>query len=115
MRRAGSELSERLLRPNNGWLHFAEQVNVLRRVEPLMTEGYREIYKQTLPHLSQQTRSGRIHAKSLIQRRPGSDTITAELLRTEPRPFKSCSGLIFRASRNPVKDPNGTGYSYEGI
>src|SRR3569833_4130794 len=43
-----AELSETLLRLDNGWLRFTLQLNLVRRVEPLMDDEHRQVHSETL-------------------------------------------------------------------
>ncbi|KAM0430448.1 hypothetical protein ACHAPT_005795 [Fusarium lateritium] len=48
LKHAPSEIAERVLRINNGWLRFMHQLSFVSRVEHVMDEEHREIHEQTL-------------------------------------------------------------------
>ncbi|KAK3315976.1 hypothetical protein B0H66DRAFT_560058 [Apodospora peruviana] len=52
LKRAESEVSERALRLDNGWLRITHQLNFLRRVQHMMDEEHQEVYEQTLQMFS---------------------------------------------------------------
>lgn len=48
LRNADTEITERILRLDNGWIRLCHQLNFLRRVQHMMEEEHREVYEQTL-------------------------------------------------------------------
>ncbi|KUI56021.1 hypothetical protein VP1G_10793 [Cytospora mali] len=48
LRNADDEISERILRLENGWLRFEHQVNFARRIQHLMSQQHQEVYHKTL-------------------------------------------------------------------
>ncbi|KAM0259170.1 hypothetical protein ACHAPA_010904 [Fusarium lateritium] len=48
IRQADAEVSERILRLDNGWLRFAHQLSFASRVESVMGHEHRDIHEQTL-------------------------------------------------------------------
>ncbi|KAF4985650.1 hypothetical protein FDECE_16414 [Fusarium decemcellulare] len=48
LKHAHSEIAERVLRLNNGWLRFMHQLSFVSRVEHVMDDEHREIHEQTL-------------------------------------------------------------------
>lgn len=48
LRNAETEIQERVLRLDNGWVRWSQQLSSLRRVEHMMDEHHREVYAQTL-------------------------------------------------------------------
>ncbi|KAK3361701.1 hypothetical protein B0T24DRAFT_691680 [Lasiosphaeria ovina] len=45
---ADAQISERVLRLDNGWLRITHQLNFLRRVSDMMDDEHRQVYDQTL-------------------------------------------------------------------
>ena len=88
LRNADTEIAERVLRLDNGWLRLTHQLNFLRRVQHMMEEEHREVYEQTL-----RVFLGKLQVVTLILRRlvkPHSDTfgVTGGELEYAPKKLK---------------------------
>ena len=75
MRHADVEISERVLRLDNGWLRFIHQLNFVRRIEHIIEEDHQRSYQETLSVLSSKLQTVTGILKRLVK--PPSEEGTA--------------------------------------
>ncbi len=61
------EISERILRLDNGWLRFMHQLNFVRRIEHMMEEDHQRIHEETLRMLSSKLQTVTAILKRLVK------------------------------------------------
>ncbi|KAL6404753.1 hypothetical protein AUP68_11582 [Ilyonectria robusta] len=74
LKHADADISERILRLDNGWLRWSHQLNFLQRVQHMMDEEHCEIYHQTLHVFLGKLEMVTAMLKRLVRRGPDDPT-----------------------------------------
>ncbi|KAK0709977.1 hypothetical protein B0T26DRAFT_679316 [Lasiosphaeria miniovina] len=76
---ADAQISERVLRLENGWLRITHQLNFLRRVSDMMDDDHRKVYDQTLQMFLSKLQIVTSMLKDMhVEKRPSAGTFGPE-------------------------------------